>query len=130
MEGSRTEPTCHSEGSYKEKCKHCGDEKTTGIAKTEHNVDYVTDEEPTCTTAGRKHGACQNEGCNYTTVDEVIPALGHDWLESEVPETVDKGSYPVRDCQREGCHAHEDGEYTSDGKSTFDTEPSGSAEDK
>lgn len=123
--GSRIEPTCHSEGSYKEKCKHCGDEKTTGIAKTEHNVDYVTDEEPTCTTAGRKHGACQNEGCNYTTVDEVIPALGHDWDGGTERTSPIGTTYIDKECSR--CHEHDYSEFTDPEEPG---EPSGSGEDK
>lgn len=124
--GSRIEATCHSEGSYTEKCKHCGDEKTIDIAMTAHNVAYVIDEEATCTTAGRKHGACQNQGCNYETANEVIPALGHD-LGAGVAQTTPEGTtYIDQECNR--CHEHFKGDITTDPEEPG--EPSGSGEDK
>lgn len=125
VSGSRINATCHSEGSYKVKCKHCGDEKTETIAKTAHNMTEVIDSQPTCTEDGRKHGECQNEGCDYTIADEVIPALDHDWNGGTEKTSPDGTTYIEKECNR--CHEKENGDFTDPEEPG---EPSGSGEDK
>ena len=118
-------PTCTEDGHIDQKCANCGDEKTMDIAMTAHNVAYVIDEEATCTTAGHKHGACQNQGCDYETADEVIPALGHGW-DSGTERTSPIGTtYIDKECSR--CHEHDYSEFTDPEEPG---EPSGSGEDK
>ena len=123
--GTRVDATCHSEGSYKEKCKHCDDEKTVTLDKTAHDMAYVVDQNATCTDEGHKHGACQNDGCDYETADEVIPALGHDWDDGTERTSPDGTTYIDKECSR--CHEHDEGEFTDPEEPS---EPSGSAEDK
>ena len=125
VSGTRVEATCHSEGSYKEKCGACGDEKTVTVDKTAHNVVEVIVSNPTCTENGHKHGECQNDGCNYTTADGVVPALGHDWGNETEKASPDGTTYTEKECNR--CHEKDYGDFTDPEEPG---EPSGGGEDK
>lgn len=105
------EPTCTEIGwkAYKRCAHYCG--KTEGyeqIEKTGHNLSVrVARVEPTCEKWGNEeYYKCSNEGCNYNTDYNGLPALGHD-KERHNPcaatctEDGYWGSYYT--CKREGC---------------------------
>ncbi len=105
------EPTCTEIGwkAYKRCAHYCG--KTEGyeqIEKTGHNLSVrVARAEPTCEKWGNEeYYKCSNEGCNYHTDYNGLPALGHD-KERHNPcaatctEDGYWGSYYT--CKREGC---------------------------
>ena len=91
---SAVEPTCTASGNYDYwTCSICsgvfsdanGTAATTVAAQTRpalgHDWQWVTDNEPTCTTNGKKHEKCSR--CNATqSLNTSIPSLGHDWVET------------------------------------------------
>ena len=105
------EPTCTEIGwkAYK-RCEHyCG--KTEGyeeISATGHNLTItVARVEPTCEKWGNEeYKRCSNQGCDYHTDYNGLPALGHDlqWHErydATCTEDGYWGSYST--CNRKGC---------------------------
>ena len=105
------EPTCTEIGwkAYK-RCEHyCG--KTEGyeeISATGHNLTItVARVEPTCERWGNEeYKRCSNQGCDYHTDYNGLPALGHDlqWHErydATCTEDGYWGSYST--CNRKGC---------------------------
>lgn len=109
------EPTCTEIGwkAYK-RCEHyCG--KTEGyeeIPATGHNLSITVPRvEPTCEKWGsEEYKKCSNQGCDYHTDYNGVPALDHDlqWhkrCEATCTEDGYWGSYST--CKREGC------DYTS-----------------
>lgn len=105
------EPTCTEIGwkAYKRCAHYCG--KTEGyeqIEKTGHNLSVrVARVEPTCEKWGNEeYTKCSNEGCDYHTDYNGLPALGHDlqWhdpYDATCTEDGYWGSYST--CNREGC---------------------------
>lgn len=105
------EPTCTEIGwkAYKRCAHYCG--KTEGyeqIEKTGHNLSITVPRvEPTCEKWGNEeYYKCSNEGCNYNTDYNGLPALGHDKerhnpCEATCTEDGYWGSYYT--CKREGC---------------------------
>lgn len=105
------EPTCTEIGwkAYKRCAHYCG--KTEGyeqIEKTGHNLSITVPRvEPTCEWWGtEEYKKCSNQGCDYHTDYNGLPALGHD-KERHNPcaatctEDGYWGSYYT--CKREGC---------------------------
>lgn len=105
------EPTCTEIGwkAYKRCAHYCG--KTEGyeqIEKTGHNLSITVPRvEPTCEKWGNEeYKKCSNQGCDYHTDYNGLPALGHD-KERHDPYTATCtedgywGSYYT--CKREGC---------------------------
>lgn len=109
------EPTCTEIGwkAYKRCAHYCG--KTEGyeeIPATGHSMTiHVPRVEPTCEKWGtEEYTKCSNEGCDYHTDYNGVPALEHDlqWHERCDPTCTKDGywgSYST--CKREGC------DYTS-----------------
>ena len=105
------EPTCTEIGwkAYKRCAHYCG--KTEGyeqIDKTGHNLSVrVARVEPTCEKWGHEeYYRCSNEGCNYNTEYNGLPALGHDLQEHEScnPTCTEDGYWgSYYTCKREGC---------------------------
>ena len=105
------EPTCTEIGwkAYKRCAHYCG--KTEGyeeISATGHSMTiHVPRVEPTCERWGtEEYTKCSNQGCDYHTDYNGVPALGHDlqWHDScDATCTEDGywGSYST--CNREGC---------------------------
>lgn len=105
------EPTCTEIGwkAYKRCAHYCG--KTEGyeqIEKTGHNLSVrVARVEPTCEKWGNEeYKKCSNQGCDYHTDYNGLPALGHDKKRHEpcaatCTEDGYWGSYYT--CKREGC---------------------------
>ena len=105
------EPTCTENGwkAYKRCAHYCG--KTEGyeeIEKTGHSMTiHVPRVEPTCEKWGtEEYYRCSNEGCDYCTDYNGIPALEHDlkWHE-QCKATCTEDGYWGRysTCKREGC---------------------------
>lgn len=71
-----TPPTCTTQGYTTHTC-NCGDSYVdTYVNATGHvNGSWITDSNPTCTTAGSKHQVCAT--CGATINTESIPATGH-----------------------------------------------------
>lgn len=115
QEVAAKEPTCTEIGwkAYKRCAHYCG--KTEGyeeIPATGHNLSITVPRvEPTCEKWGsEEYKKCSNQGCDYHTDYNGVPALDHDlqWHERcEATCTEDGywGSYST--CNRKGC------EYTS-----------------
>lgn len=105
------EPTCTEIGwkAYKRCAHYCG--KTEGyeqIEKTGHNLSVrVARVEPTCEKWGsEEYYKCSNEGCNYNTDYNGLPALGHDKERHEpcAPTCTEDGYWgSYYTCKREGC---------------------------
>lgn len=105
------EPTCTEIGwkAYKRCAHYCG--KTEGyeqIEKTGHNLSVrVARVEPTCEKWGsEEHFKCSNEGCDYHTDYNGLPALGHDKERHEpcAPTCTEDGYWgSYYTCKREGC---------------------------
>lgn len=105
------EPTCTEIGwkAYKKCAHYCG--KTEGyeeISATGHSMTILVPRvEPTCERWGtEEYKKCSNQGCDYHTDYNGVPALGHDlqWHDScDATCTEDGywGSYST--CNREGC---------------------------
>lgn len=105
------EPTCTEIGwkAYKRCAHYCG--KTEGyeeISATGHSMTITVPRvEPTCERWGtEEYKKCSNQGCDYHTDYNGVPALGHDlqWHDScDATCTEDGywGSYST--CNREGC---------------------------
>ena len=105
------EPTCTEIGwkAYKRCSHYCG--KTEGyeeIPATGHNLSITVPRvEPTCEKWGNEeYKKCSNEGCDYHTDYNGLPALGHDreWHDRYDATCTEDGyyrSYWV--CKREGC---------------------------
>lgn len=111
QEVAAKEPTCTENGwkAYKRCAHYCG--KTEGyeeIEKTGHSMTiHVPRVEPTCEKWGtEEYYRCSNEGCDYCTDYNGIPALGHDlkWHE-QCKATCTEDGYWGRysTCKREGC---------------------------
>lgn len=115
QEVAAKEPTCTEIGwkAYKRCSHYCG--KTEGyeeIPATGHNLSITVPRvEPTCENWGsEEYKKCSNQGCDYHTDYNGVPALDHDlqWHERcEATCTEDGywGSYST--CNRKGC------DYTS-----------------
>ena len=99
---NRVEPTCTANGSYDNVvyCSVCNAElgrDTIVVPATGHtDGQWVTDSNPTCTTAGSKHQVCATCGATINTGS--IPATGHAEgavvVENNVaPNCTEKGSY-------------------------------------
>ena len=105
------EPTCTEIGwkAYKRCAHYCG--KTEGyeeIEKTGHNLSITVPRvEPTCEKWGtEEYKKCSNQGCDYHTDYNGLPALGHDkqWhdpCKATCTEDGYGGRYST--CNREGC---------------------------
>lgn len=96
----------------------------------DHNLgDDIITQEPTCTEDGYKHKECQNEGCEYRTADEIIPATGHDWeLKNTVAPTCETSGYDHYVCKNDSRHEYDDKNVSSlgheaDGKWVVTKEP-------
>ncbi len=71
--------TCTSDGYEQYICDRCSEKTTITIAATGHNYQAIDSSSPTCTQNGRIIYACEN-GC-FETYSEVIPKLGHDFVD-------------------------------------------------
>ena len=105
------EPTCTEIGwkAYKRCAHYCG--KTEGyeaIPATDHNLSITVPRvEPTCEWWGsEEYKKCSNQGCNYHTDYNGLPALGHDKQRHDpcAPTCTEDGYWgSYYTCKREGC---------------------------
>lgn len=101
---------CHEQGSKKQTCSVCGNERTVPIATNPNN--HVGDEElrdvkaATCTEKGYT-GDMYCLGCgNVKTSGSATDALGHDWGEwvTTVEPKWDAAGSKTRTCKRDSSH--------------------------
>ena len=71
------EASCVQQGEKVTTCAICGNEKTEVIGVTSHTYKVVTMKDATCTVQGSKKQTCIV--CGYSTEEETIAALGHDY---------------------------------------------------
>ncbi len=105
------EPTCTEIGwkAYKKCAHYCG--KTEGyeeISATGHSMTILVPRvEPTCERWGtEEYKKCSNQGCDYHTDYNGVPALGHDlqWHDSCDATCTEDGYWGrYSTCNREGC---------------------------
>ncbi len=105
------EPTCTEIGwkAYKRCAHYCG--KTEGyeeISATGHSMTILVPRvEPTCERWGtEEYKKCSNQGCDYHTDYNGVPALGHDlqWHDSCDATCTEDGYWGrYSTCNREGC---------------------------
>lgn len=72
--------TCTTDGVERDKCDICDETRTVTIpSKGEHTWEATQTIEPTCTTKGQTNYTCTV--CGATKRDNVVEALGHDYVE-------------------------------------------------
>ncbi len=97
--GYPVRPTCTEDGVKKEVCSVCGEEKLTTAKALGHAPAEANQKDPTCTETGLTAGTYCTV-CNEKLTQEVIPALGHDYVAVvTAPTCVDKG-YTTHTCSR------------------------------
>ena len=99
-------PDCNDEGTQQRVCEICGAIDTLGLVPSGHEVPVdengetvYTIVEATCTTDGSKSVLCKR--CGVALESEVIPALGHDYVEgvcSRCGATDGTAAAPEIDC--------------------------------
>ncbi|MBQ7173225.1 MAG: hypothetical protein IJR88_03830 [Clostridia bacterium] len=98
-----TLPTCTEQGYTTHTCKHAGcgnsyiDQYVPALGHDWDNGSVTTT--ATCTTSGVKTFTCSR--CKGTRTEE-IPATGHDYKTSVVPQTCDEQGYTAHTCSRCG----------------------------
>ncbi len=95
-------PTCSDEGSKKHVCSVCGFEEIESVEKVAHTT--LTD--PAIAATCEEEGKTAGSHCSVCSVvlvaQQIIPALGHNYAESEVyPSSSEKG-YILHHCTRCG----------------------------
>ena len=119
------EPTCTEIGwkAYKRCAHYCG--KTEGyeqIEKTGHNLSITVPRvEPTCEKWGNEeYKKCSNQGCDYHTDYNGLPALGHKLKHCEAKQADCLPGWDEYDeCQREGCDYNTKVEIPANGKHSY-----------
>ncbi len=77
-----TEPTCTETGVETRTCE-CGETETREIAALGHTEEVVPAVEPTCTETGQTEGTKCSVCGEILVAQEVVPALGHDFVNGE-----------------------------------------------
>ena len=93
------DPTCTSEGYTIHECEYCGDSyKDTYTDKIAHNEsEWIIDSEAQCEKDGHRHKECTV--CHEVLEEEIIPATGHNYIESVVKPTVLTRGYTLHKCE-------------------------------
>lgn len=81
--GTRTEPTCTTEGKVTYACRICGNEKTEVLPKKEHNNEEIT-VESTCEKQGTVTVKCKD--CGYITSTKYLDLKDHTFGDAVVIE--------------------------------------------
>lgn len=99
------EPSCLEDGYARYTCSICsGQYEETKQALGHSYDDWVTDEDATCTEAGRQHRDCLN--CETVEVKQLNP-LGHDWKTEYIHNEGERTHYSV--CKRDPQHTKVEG---------------------
>ena len=88
---STTEAKCDVDGFELYKCE-CGEEQTSVIEATGHNVKLLRTEKPTCIRGGTRYYGCSN--CGGQRYSEAVDPLGHEYSVSTEPS---RFSFCIRD---------------------------------
>ncbi len=96
---ARIEPTCYAYGEIDFTCTDCGDVVVVKIEKLEHNLGAVIPgKAATCEEPGYKdYQECENEGCPYSTWEE-IPVADHAWESVVTLPTCTTEGYTTHTC--------------------------------
>lgn len=96
-----TPPTHTAQGYTTFTCRFCGETKRDEFTEPiPYDMEYTV-EEPTCTENGQKVGVCR-DGCLHT-VNETLPALGHDFGENEGWTVVRQASETLDGLEQRVC---------------------------
>lgn len=100
--------SCTEDGIKHRTCSACDFTETEGINKKDHNfsTEFTVDKEPTCTEDGSQSYHCMNDGCTVITGSEVIPALGHNYVEMVTPAIFSQNGSIDEKCDRCGDEQH------------------------
>ncbi|MCM1544766.1 MAG: hypothetical protein NC110_05640, partial [Ruminococcus sp.] len=95
------EPTCTSNGYYREKCSLCNNDRSLGTAgsvpKLPHTPsDWIVDTESTCTTVGSKHTECT--ACHITLETAEIAMKEHTYTTVVTAPTCTEQGYTTYTC--------------------------------
>ena len=98
-------PTCKTMGSYDEViyCSTCHKELSrtnVKVNKLEHTEVVDKAVAPTCTTAGLTEGKHCSICNQVTIIQQIVPALGHDYESTVTPPTCEEQGYTKHTCSR------------------------------
>lgn len=79
-----TEPTCKAEGVKTYTCMVCGTTQTEPVDRVPHTIAIDAAVEPTCEGTGLTEGSHCSVCGEILTVQEIIPAKGHNWDEGTI----------------------------------------------
>ncbi len=95
-----TEPTCSTLGVKTYTCELCNQTSTEDIPTLEHTPAETTAVAPTCTETGLTEGT-HCSVCNAVlTAQEIVPALGHDYVVVTTQPTCTEQGYTTHTCSR------------------------------
>ena len=104
-----TEATCIAPGLKMLFCTRpgCTHDERVVIPALGHDWNVVGGMPPTCTTDGyAANRVCRR--CNATEQNQVLPRLGHNWVDIVIPPTCTTEGVTIRRCDRPGCSEPED----------------------
>ncbi|MBO5495685.1 MAG: leucine-rich repeat protein [Eubacterium sp.] len=99
-ESETTAPTCTEQGYTVYTCTRCNDTYTDYISARGHTVLIDEAVAPTCTETGLTVGSHCSVCNTVLTEQEVIPALGHDYVAVMTAPTCTTGGYTTHTCTR------------------------------
>ncbi len=95
-----TQPTCSTAGVKTYTCTLCSETTTEALPTIEHTPVTTNAVAPTCTETGLTEGT-QCSMCNEVlTGQEIIPALGHNYVEEVTAPTCTQQGYTTHTCSR------------------------------
>jgi hypothetical protein len=113
------QPTCNKQGEKTRTCVSCGEKEIEYIESNgSHDVQIQAAEEATCTTEGKTQGSYCVKCKDIFEVQEIIPALGHnfgEWTTEKDATCIEKG-IKYRECKV--CMLKETVEIESSGHKT------------
>jgi len=120
-ESGNEESTVSKEGSEETDPTAETEEVPTEPAEEDHVHQYSKKTtEPTCEKEGYTTYTCQ---CGDTYTDDIVPALGHDFLVEVVEPTATSKGFTAHTCMRKECGYHYKDNYTDPDPNATEPEP-------